>query len=50
MLDALKGVVFEDDRWVRRIEAQRAEPDGVARLVVRMWPMAKADSPQTELM
>ena len=26
--DALKGVVIEDDNWVRRIEAERAEPDG----------------------
>jgi crossover junction endodeoxyribonuclease RusA len=34
LMDALKGIVFEDDRWVRRITAERAEPDGEARLVV----------------
>jgi crossover junction endodeoxyribonuclease RusA len=33
-LDAMKGVAFEDDVWVRRIVAERAEPDGEARLVV----------------
>jgi len=34
LMDALKGIVFEDDRWVRRITAERAEPDGEGRLVV----------------
>lgn len=34
LLDALKGVAFDDDKWVRRIAAERAEPDGEARLVV----------------
>ncbi|USE79006.1 RusA family crossover junction endodeoxyribonuclease [Cupriavidus gilardii] len=34
LMDALKGIVFEDDRWVRRITAERAEPDGEARLLV----------------
>jgi crossover junction endodeoxyribonuclease RusA len=33
-LDAMKGIAFEDDAWVRRIIAERAEPDGEARLVV----------------
>ena len=27
LLDALKGVAFEDDRWVRRLQAERMEPD-----------------------
>ncbi|WP_227242431.1 RusA family crossover junction endodeoxyribonuclease [Paraburkholderia caribensis] len=36
LLDALKGVAFEDDVWVRRITAERAEPDGEARIVVRV--------------
>ncbi len=39
LMDALKGVVIEDDKWVRRIEAVRAEPDGEARLVVRVWSL-----------
>lgn len=34
LLDALKGVVMEDDKFVREIHARRAEPDGMARLVV----------------
>jgi len=37
LLDALKGVAFEDDAWVREIVARRAEPDGAARLEVRIW-------------
>jgi len=48
LFDALKGVAFDDDKWVRRIEAERAEPDGEGRIVVRIWPLA-ADSPQREL-
>jgi len=27
LLDALKGVAFEDDRWVRRLTSERMEPD-----------------------
>ena len=35
LLDSLKGVAFEDDAWVRRIHAERMEPDGNgARVVV----------------
>lgn len=49
LFDALKGVVIEDDKWVRRIEAERAEPDGEARLVVRIWPLA-VTSPQASLL
>lgn len=41
-LDALKGIAFEDDVWVRRITAERAEPDGEARLVVTITPIATA--------
>lgn len=39
-LDAMKGVAFLDDVWVRRITAERAEPDGEARLVVTIKPIA----------
>jgi crossover junction endodeoxyribonuclease RusA len=48
LLDAFKGVVFEDDRWVRRIEAERAEPDGEARVVVTITPIA-IEQPQAAL-
>ena len=27
LLDALKGIAFEDDRWVRRLQSERMEPD-----------------------
>lgn len=53
LLDALKGVAFEDDAWVRRITAERAEPDGEARLVVTIesigtpQPQAALDLPQS---
>lgn len=48
LMDALKGVVIDDDKWVRRIEAERAEPDGEARLVVTVRPIS-VQSPQSEL-
>lgn len=48
LMDALKGVVFEDDRWVRRIEAERAEPDGEARLEVTIRKIV-CESPQASL-
>jgi len=49
LFDALKGVVIEDDKWVRRIEAERAEPDGEARLVVTITPLAVI-TPQASLL
>lgn len=50
LLDALKGVAFEDDAWVREIRANRAEPDeGGARLVVRITPIA-TEAPQGALL
>ena len=47
LLDALKGIAFEDDAWVRRIVAERAEPDGEARVVVTITPLA-VEKPQAE--
>ena len=34
MLDSLKGIVFEDDKFVHELHGRRAEPDGDGRLVV----------------
>jgi len=35
LLDALKGIAFEDDRWVRRLQSERMEPDANgARVIV----------------
>lgn len=40
LLDALKGVAIEDDSWVRKIVAERMEPDAYgARVVVRIKPL-----------
>ena len=39
LFDALKNVVFEDDRWVREISAKRMEPDGDARVIVTITPI-----------
>lgn len=44
LMDALKGVAFEDDGWVHEISAKRSEPDGDARLVVRISPVDTQNS------
>lgn len=36
LLDSLKGVAIEDDKWVRRLTSERMEPDGEGRVVVRI--------------
>lgn len=46
--DALKDVVMEDDKWIRRIVSERMEPDGEARVVVTITSMA-VEQPQMEL-
>lgn len=41
LLDSLKGLAFEDDKWVRQLLSQRMEPDDKgARVVVRITPLA----------
>lgn len=50
LYDALKGVVFEDDKWVRQDSAARMEPDGEARVVVTVRRIAPAPSPQASLL
>ena len=49
LLDSLKGVAIEDDRWVREIHARRMEPDGEARVVVRIRALA-AQGVQADLL
>jgi len=39
LLDALKDVAIEDDKWVRRLTSERMEPDGEARVVVTITAM-----------
>jgi len=50
LLDALKGVAIEDDRWVRELHSQRMEPDGDARVVVTITPLTVAANPQGDLL
>lgn len=50
LYDALKGVVFEDDRWVREDSAKRMEPDGEARVVVTVRKMIAPPAPQGSLL
>jgi len=50
VLDAIKGVVIEDDRWVRRLHAERMEPDERgARVILTVESVARVESPQLEL-
>jgi crossover junction endodeoxyribonuclease RusA len=48
LLDALKDVAIEDDKWVRKLTAERMEPDGEARVVVTITPLA-VEQPQAAL-
>lgn len=40
LYDALKGIAIEDDKWIRRDSGERMEPDGEARVVVTITPLA----------
>jgi crossover junction endodeoxyribonuclease RusA len=43
-LDSLKGLVFEDDKWVRKLICERKEPDEKGgRLVVRITKIESED-------
>ncbi|MBX3603210.1 MAG: RusA family crossover junction endodeoxyribonuclease [Rubrivivax sp.] len=48
--DALKGIVFDDDRWIWADSGQRMEPDGEARVVVTITPLQRPASPQGSLL
>ena len=39
LFDALKGVAIVDDKWVRKLTAERMEPDGEARVELTIAPM-----------
>jgi crossover junction endodeoxyribonuclease RusA len=49
LLDALKDVAIEDDKWVRRLTAERMEPDGEARVVVTITSIPVVQ-PQADLL
>lgn len=48
--DALNGVAWVDDKQHRRIVLERMEPDGEARVVVRITQLALPASPQADLL
>jgi len=45
LYDALKGLAFEDDKWIREDSGARMVPDGDARVVVTIRPWV-SDAPQ----
>lgn len=47
--DALKDVVMEDDKWIRRIVSERMEPDGGAARVVVTVSAISTEQPQLAL-
>jgi len=50
LLDAIKGVVIDDDKWVRRITSERMEPDEhKARMVVTITALS-VEQPQASLL
>ena len=48
--DALNGIAWVDDKQHRRIVLERMEPDGDARLVVTITPLALPAHPQGDLL
>lgn len=50
LLDSLKGIAIEDDKWVRRLVSERMEPDGEARVVVTIEALARPRLPQASLL
>ena len=49
LFDALKGVAFGDDKYVFEYSAKRMEPDGDARVVVRIEAIAQQAFPELAL-
>lgn len=49
LLDALKGVAIEDDKWVRRLTSERMEPDGRDACVVVTIRSIVLERPQAGL-
>ena len=50
LYDALKGVAFVDDNRIFEDSGKRMEPDGEARVVVTITPLALPAHPQAELL
>lgn len=50
LLDSVKGIVIEDDKWVRKISSERMEPDGEARVVLYVRQLAAPATMQGDLL
>ena len=51
LLDALKGIAIEDDKWVRRISSERMEPDEHgARVVISIAALQSQEPAQAALL
>jgi crossover junction endodeoxyribonuclease RusA len=50
LLDSLKGIAIEDDKWVRKLTGERMEPDGEARVIVTIDRYIREENPQKELL
>jgi len=48
LYDAMKNIVFQDDKFVWSDSAKRCEPDGEGRVVVTITPL-KIETPQASL-
>lgn len=48
--DALKDVLFGDDKWLHDIHLRRMEPDGEARVVVIVRPFLRPGAAQSDLL
>lgn len=49
LYDAMRNIVFEDDKWVWSDSAKRMEPDGDARVVVKISEVARAALPVQDM-
>lgn len=49
LYDAMKNVVFDDDKWVWSDSAKRMEPDGDARVVVKIYPIERTVLPTRDM-
>jgi crossover junction endodeoxyribonuclease RusA len=49
LMDSLNGVVIEDDKWARKFEIERGEPEDQARMVVTVYKIDLPESRQQGL-
>jgi crossover junction endodeoxyribonuclease RusA len=50
LLDSIKDIVIEDDKWVRRISSQRMEPDEKGARVLLRVTAIETPQPQSDLL